>query len=382
MAGLREDCLGAVIDRFYEAAIRPSLWPEVLREYSTALGAEGALILPGSASAFAPVYSANVQETVAVGVREGWYADNPRVTRGVRALRNTHDVVTESRIFSPRELDHIPFNAEFIGKQGFRWFAGAYLVPAGAHSLFLSAERRADQDMFSHREIEQIARTLPHIQRAGQIALRLAEARADGILEAFDLMECGAALLDARGTVIRVNAKMNQHIGTGLNLVQGRLAARHPDASAALDRLVASVVGRRTAHEAPALGAVAVPSTTGQPLVVHAAPLVASAQDVFGQAQAVLLVHDPARQASPVSGLLRQAYGLTPAEARLAQELALGRGLGEIALSLGVTVATLRVQLKTIFTKTDTHRQAQLVHLLARLPPPTGTAAPGSGPYS
>jgi len=39
MAGLREEMLGGVIDRFYEAAARPELWRSVLHECALALGA-------------------------------------------------------------------------------------------------------------------------------------------------------------------------------------------------------------------------------------------------------------------------------------------------------------------------------------------------------
>ena len=43
--------------------------------------------------------------------------------------------------------------------------------------------------------------------------------------------------------------------------------------------------------------------------------------------------------------------------------LARGRSLEEAAVERGVTLNTVRSQLKRIFTKTDTHRQGQLMQL-------------------
>ncbi len=64
---------------------------------------------------------------------------------------------------------------------------------------------------------------------------------------------------------------------------------------------------------------------------------------------------------------LQAIFGLTKAEARLAIELACGQTLEDIADEHGVSISTARVQLKSIFAKTGTSRQAELVALLTRL---------------
>lgn len=45
MAGVREEKLGKVIDRFYEVAAQPELSRTVLRGASLAVGAQGVLLL-------------------------------------------------------------------------------------------------------------------------------------------------------------------------------------------------------------------------------------------------------------------------------------------------------------------------------------------------
>ncbi len=58
-------------------------------------------------------------------------------------------------------------------------------------------------------------------------------------------------------------------------------------------------------------------------------------------------------------------FSLTPAETRLAQCLLKGLSVKEAALDLGVGYETARKTLKSIYQKTGTSRQTQLVLLLS-----------------
>jgi len=71
-------------------------------------------------------------------------------------------------------------------------------------------------------------------------------------------------------------------------------------------------------------------------------------------------------QAAQPAGLqtLGQRYGLTPAEMRVAQEIAKGRGRAAAAQWLGIGEATLKSHLIHIFEKTGVSRQAELVRLV------------------
>jgi DNA-binding CsgD family transcriptional regulator len=64
--------------------------------------------------------------------------------------------------------------------------------------------------------------------------------------------------------------------------------------------------------------------------------------------------------------VLRDRFGLTPSEARLALRLVTGESLRSAALALNVSYETARTALKVIFTKTGTHRQSELVIVILR----------------
>jgi DNA-binding CsgD family transcriptional regulator len=82
---------------------------------------------------------------------------------------------------------------------------------------------------------------------------------------------------------------------------------------------------------------------------------------------ALVLVSDPDEAPMVPREVLIQLFGLTPAEARLALALGAGESLEDAAETFGVGLTTVRTQLRQVFAKTDTNRQADLVRLLARL---------------
>lgn len=68
-----------------------------------------------------------------------------------------------------------------------------------------------------------------------------------------------------------------------------------------------------------------------------------------------------------VRGRLQRLFGLTPAEAEMTAQLANGESLEAIAEARHVSIDTVRAQLRTVFKKTGTHRQGELVCAVGRL---------------
>lgn len=289
----------------------------------------------------------------------------------MRALKTRHDIVTEAMLFTPWELEHLPYHAEFINRLKFRSFAGMLVDGDALSGLAFSAERLVGQGAFAAPEIATLRKIAPHIQRAGQLALRLAGARHDGMLDAFAFFDCGALLLDGKGRVLRMNAKAEALMGSWLTVRLAALTARRKECDAALQKLIGSVIGRGPQRDAEAIGAVAIARPLARPLLVHAAPLARSAKDLFLLAQAAVMIIDPDQHPTPQKPILRQVFGLTDAEAAIALALSCGRDIDEIAQMRGVRPGTIRNQMKLIFTKTNTRRQAELVALLLRYAPPT-----------
>jgi DNA-binding CsgD family transcriptional regulator len=86
------------------------------------------------------------------------------------------------------------------------------------------------------------------------------------------------------------------------------------------------------------------------------------------QSYALVLLGNPASRRPNISRDLVSKFALTPAEAALLRLVGAGENLRNAADQLGITYETARSRLKLIFAKTDLHRQAELVALMARMP--------------
>ncbi len=100
------------------------------------------------------------------------------------------------------------------------------------------------------------------------------------------------------------------------------------------------------------------------PLIATMTPLATAATGPLG---ALVLLHDPEAALRPATEVLRQAFGLTVAEAAVAQALVEGAAPRQIAEQRQVTLNTVRTLVSRVLGKTGTHRQAELVRLLLPL---------------
>ena len=118
-------------------------------------------------------------------------------------------------------------------------------------------------------------------------------------------------------------------------------------------------------------GAVRLPRDGQRDLVVTVSPMPLAREEPrwLGPSVRVFIV-DPDGERAPDEVLLRQLYGLSPAEAALAGRLALGGTLRDAAVARGITLGTARSYLEQIFHRTGTRRQVELVRLLLTLPKP------------
>lgn len=99
-------------------------------------------------------------------------------------------------------------------------------------------------------------------------------------------------------------------------------------------------------------------------LAILIAPLLRTVAPWDFPPAAMIMIADPEQELSVNEPALRQLYGLTRAEVRVASLLLAGKTLDEAADVLCVSLNTVRTHLQRIFAKTDTSRQAHLIRTL------------------
>jgi DNA-binding CsgD family transcriptional regulator len=150
-----------------------------------------------------------------------------------------------------------------------------------------------------------------------------------------------------------------------ISAVNGRLRPVSRSTAKRLTTLVCGATVTGAASGCPVGGALTIERAFRRPLTLLVAPL-HPARGNFGASipAAILFIKDP-EQSTLAVGTLQEIFGLTGAEAALAKELADGKSIEDIATFRHISLSTARTQLKAIFAKTATNRQAQLVAMLS-----------------
>jgi DNA-binding CsgD family transcriptional regulator len=360
-----------VTEAFYEAAIVPELWKEALNRASDAWNADGVAVssYPDCLSGY--LSSDGVEDFCARFVSEGWYKRDIRAVRGLAFVRKGNELVTDLDLFTPDELKQLPFYTDFLEPLGFQWFAGGLLTEVGASQITLSVHRKAGRDHFMQNDLARIQRDLPHVRRAARLASKARMSYAEGLVDSLERLTCGAILIDWLGRVIRMNRKAEGYIGSHLQVTSSRLRSQHRENNKALQELVETCTQPIMERNPDAVTSALLYRTNELPLVVHAHPIVRRASDVFQGASGLLLLSDPEDERDLDTLTIQKMFQLTPSEVRISKGLAKGLDTQQIASQHGIGADTVRYHLKSIFAKTSTRHQAQLVSLLSRFSDPS-----------
>ena len=205
-----------------------------------------------------------------------------------------------------------------------------------------------------------------HLQRAVQLRQRLGSVVAErgSLMAALDRVAFGMAITTADGRVQALNAAGEKAIARGCGLVvrNGFLAALDGHVAGALALLI------RDASNGGSGGALRLRAGADDYANVLVAPL--PPQNTWpGSGSRTLVAFRLSGAPTNLSAhLLMSSFGLSRGEAQVAMALMEGKSGEEIALARGVKATTIKSQLQSIFLKTGTNSQRELVRFLSGLP--------------
>jgi DNA-binding CsgD family transcriptional regulator/PAS domain-containing protein len=311
--------------------------------------------------------------------QEYYYALDPYATAAARQPQLTAllgDELVPPQVVRASEYYHdysVPFGiCHVVG-------ATALLHPSASAMMVIAVHRPHDAPPFTDVERQRLNVLLPHLQRALQLRQRLGvlEAQAQTGFAALDALSLGVIVVTADGALVFANAAAEAMArrDEGLRL-GGRLSglgAMHPLEAQALRGLLYAVT------HGGAGGMLRVTRRTQPPLAVLVAPLPTRFHPAtaLAPALALVLITDPADGPMLTALALQQLFRLTGAEAGVALALVEGRSAEEIAAERGVSLPTVRTQIRQILAKTETLHLRDMVRLLAGLP---AVRLPGTTP--
>jgi DNA-binding CsgD family transcriptional regulator len=382
---LSEQSFNRFIDLTYEAAEKPERWRHLYEELQLALGVKSIHMLALDKRHGTLSYSdgANMPVQGELAYMQHYRFMDPRwpivLQKEVGQWTHCHEVLDEQLVATH------PFYQEFLLPYDRRYMTACKLVDTSEATVVFSTLRGVAEGPLPADACAFLDRLLPHLQRACRIGIQnfvySSQALVGHLL--VNKLRQPVILMSPGGGVMHTN-EAAQELLRSTHLVrveagQLKLPRRQLDEllrrCAELEQSIkvgaAEGAADPTGAQASQFRSLHILDDSG-PESVYAFFTVLSPQSAMGtfglRPVVMLLFYHPGSAPAIDSSLLYAVFGLTPAECRIATLLAEGLSLKQIAQVQGTQHETVRKQLRSIYQKTSTNRQPELIRLLLHLP--------------
>lgn len=264
-----------------------------------------------------------------------------------------------------QEIRRHPYYQDFLGRTNLKgWVAVRVGVDDQVWSL--TFHRTTQQDEFSAAELRNFEELSRQLASTAQIASALAFARGQAALSTFEISGKAALLLNRGGEVILANAAADRLFDEHVNISKKRLFCSDRQAT---DRFENGLKRLLWSADQAGVPPIALPRPGKSAVAAYLMRSFQLADTPLSTYHAIAVLVDPDARLTPDIGTLRAMLDLTPAEARLAVALQSGNDVSEASVQLHISPETARKHLRSIFAKTGTRRQADLVALISNLLP-------------
>jgi DNA-binding CsgD family transcriptional regulator len=353
--------LRMLLDR---AVLDAELWRDVCDGLASWLGGVGASFVPEDVGLSGPwnTASASLSGVIEQVFREGWHLRNLR--RKSIPIIKQRGYATDLDVVDAAAMRREPFYTDLLGPWRLGHFIGLN-VRIGRQGWIAAVERETGAAPPGEAQFGRVRRVLPVLQSAARASFALGGKRYGAWRDFVAEQSRGVFVVDYLGRVMDRNAVAEEYLKSGLRLRNGGLQLTDSARDPALQRLVTAASAM---FPSPALPPPVTWRDDDRRLMVAEALRLNPASGAFQRLGAALIVVRAVHEdGDAIADLLRKAANLTHAEARLACALFEGNSLADYAVGAGNTVGTVRQQLKAIFRKTQTRRQAELVTWMRKL---------------
>lgn len=370
-----------LLDSVYRAALEPAAWVDVMQQL--------AQCFPSSAQAFYYLHRnpRRLQTVSFAGIEPGWLRtfnelyfapDNPWM-RLTQQLHKPGVVRTNERLdrFLQQRgaLYRSAYYNDWMRPQCFKLTLGNTLLAEGDLVANITLFRPPGMKTFSAAEVREFESLSGHMTRALRMAIRLEHPQnVPAAALAFEASSQPIAVLDRRRRVLYANAAMETLLRRrdGLAMRGAELVATADGAQPVLEAYIDRMALRWREQHGDSPAPLQLRDRRGNVMSLQAIPLGTTGSPSSAGMPSCLLTVGTSETLAPMSDqAMRDAFGFTPAEAKLSRLLASTGTLRDAAREMNITYETARAYLKVVFGKAAVHTQAQLVALVLRGVPVT-----------
>jgi DNA-binding CsgD family transcriptional regulator len=373
---VRGDDLLSTIEAIHAAGLDSAHWPDALAAIAQAVGGNAASLEIFDQQTLLPraMHSYGLPRAQEIEYLEHYAQFNIRLPFVSR--QKLEELSWDYLFFDEPALNRAPFYMEFMPRMDIRYFVSGIVLKTDTEFAGVCVHRSPRMGHIQRTGIAAMRILVPHVRQALDVArrLRYAGETRQSLERTLDWLADGVALLRTDGAVIYANesfqaiARRNDGIRLRKNAVEFDDAAareKFQHAIAATLRLKAGDA------DATANDFVAPRATGERPYLVSVRPLLGrGGPRQPAQAAAIVFVRDPLAHGTAAAGTLRELFGLTEAEAALAQALQSGVTLTDYARRRELSLNTVYTHLRHLREKTGCSRMAELIHKLNELHSP------------
>ncbi len=282
-----------------------------------------------------------------------------------------HFYASNVHLPEPERFVESRFFREWAVPQGVAFAAGCVVMREGSWLTQVIFQRSSNQGAFTLEELAEFDRLVPHWQRVAQMRHRLVELRAgqDLLAASLDTFAMPTLLFDELGRIAHQNRGAQALLDAGVSLSRrdDRLVGATPASTRSISLEVSHAMRAHRDGLERAPGIVLVERAGRLPLTLMTLPLRGQGEHAV-RGGALMFVFDPEITPVITADLVRRLFDLSAAESELAVALCSGQSPEEVAADRGRALSTVRSQIRSLFAKTGTNRQADLVGLLLASP--------------
>lgn len=348
------------------AALDPAAWVDVCNGMSNLVQATGTLMIPFAVEkrGLSLPCSPTLGEALESFVKTGMYQKDFRSRGFPKAI--SAGFVTDQDLIAPEEMRRHSYYAEWLQPLDLQWFAGISFQVEG-QVWGAAVQGSPARGPFLAPDVEQLMRVRADLSLAAQRAAALGNSRIESLERTFAAADRGVAVIDWSGRISWLNSRAEQMLRDGDLALDNRLRSTNKALDRQLTDLLASVIAYKFSPGWITLGPIRIPMPADRAIIMDAVPMPRDFQTLLGGATGLLTMHEITPGRVNATEDPRVQFRLTGRESEIVAQLASGTKLADAAASLGMSLTTARQHVKSIFAKTGTHRQAELVALLARL---------------
>jgi DNA-binding CsgD family transcriptional regulator/PAS domain-containing protein len=364
--------LSELIGSIYDCALDPGLWEQTLAQLVGVFASQTAVL------GLTDLGRETALISKIVGMEPYWQRQLERhgpeihafTARAFPSRQSLEEPFVLSRGLTAEYCAASPYFQECLRPQGLVDVIQLMVISTPTRLAGLGFGRHEQQGLVTEREIALARLLLPHVRRAVTISdvLDASAIVRERMADAFNLFRCAVILTDAQGRILFANKVAEAMLENGV-VVQGKGGTLRATSASAASELRAAIAqaGRREADLGEYGLSVQLSDSASPAVLAHVLPLTGSNMRASLQSAAVAAVFiKPAIiDIEPALDIVARLYNLTGAEARVLQAIVDTGRAPDIAAALGISESTVRTHLKRLFEKTSTHRQVELVKLVA-----------------